>query len=50
VRLFLGLPVPPELTLTRLARAIELPKGRWTATENIHLTLVFLGEVRKPKK
>jgi RNA 2',3'-cyclic 3'-phosphodiesterase len=51
MRLFLGLPIPPELAqaLTRLARAKELPKGRPTAPENIHLTLVFLGEVAEPK-
>jgi 2'-5' RNA ligase len=50
MRLFLGLPIPPELAqaLTRLTRAIELPKGRWTAPENLHLTLVFLGEVAEP--
>jgi 2'-5' RNA ligase len=50
MRLFLGLPIPPELAqgLTRLARAIELPKGRRTAPENLHLTLVFLGEVAEP--
>jgi 2'-5' RNA ligase len=50
MRLFLGLPIPPELAqaLIRLTRAIELPKGRWTAPENIHLTLVFLGEVAAP--
>ncbi len=50
MRLFLGLPIPSELALalTRLTRAIELPQGRWTAPENIHLTLVFLGEVAEP--
>ncbi|HWW96148.1 MAG TPA: RNA 2',3'-cyclic phosphodiesterase [Edaphobacter sp.] len=50
MRLFLGLPVPSELAqgLTRLARTIELPKGRVTAPENLHLTLVFLGEVAEP--
>jgi 2'-5' RNA ligase len=50
MRLFLGLPIPSELAqaLTRLTRAIELPKGRWTAPENVHLTLVFLGEVAEP--
>jgi 2'-5' RNA ligase len=44
------LPIPPELAqaLTRLARAIELPKGRRTAPENLHLTLVFFGEVAEP--
>jgi 2'-5' RNA ligase len=51
MRLFLGLPIPRELAqaLTRLTRAIELPKGRWTGPEIIHLTLVFLGEVAEPK-
>jgi 2'-5' RNA ligase len=50
MRLFLGLPIPPELAqaLSRLTRAIELPKGRCTASENLHLTLVFLGEVAEP--
>ena len=50
MRLFLGLPIPPEQAqaLTRLTRAIELPKGRRTAPENLHLTLVFLGEVAEP--
>jgi 2'-5' RNA ligase len=51
MRLFLGLPIPPELaqTITRRAQTIELPKGRRTAPENLHLTLVFLGEVAEPK-
>ncbi len=50
MRLFIGLPILSELaqSLTRRARAIELPGGRWTAPENIHLTLVFLGEVVEP--
>jgi RNA 2',3'-cyclic 3'-phosphodiesterase len=50
MRLFIGLPIPPELAqaLTRLTRAIELPKGRWIGPENLHLTLVFLGEVAEP--
>jgi 2'-5' RNA ligase len=50
MRLFLGLPIPPELAqaLTRRTRVIELPKGRWTVPENLHLTLVFLGEVSEP--
>jgi 2'-5' RNA ligase len=50
MRLFLGLPIPPELAqaLNRLARSIELSKGRPTAPENLHLTLVFLGQVSEP--
>ncbi len=47
MRLFLGLPIPAELAsaVTHHARTISLLKARWTAPENIHLTLVFLGEV-----
>jgi RNA 2',3'-cyclic 3'-phosphodiesterase len=50
MRLFLGLPIPPELAqaLIRPTQSIELPKGRWTAPENLHLTLVFLGDVAEP--
>ncbi len=51
MRLFIGLPIPAELAsaLARHARTISLPKARWTAPENIHLTLVFLGEVAEQK-
>jgi 2'-5' RNA ligase len=47
MRLFVGLPIPSEFAqgLVRLVGAIELPKGRRTSAEDIHLTLVFLGEV-----
>lgn len=47
MRLFIGLPIPAKLAsaITRHARTIPLPKARWTAPENLHLTLVFLGEV-----
>jgi 2'-5' RNA ligase len=50
MRLFLGLPIPSELAqaFIHLTRAIELPKGRRIAPENLHLTLVFLGEVAEP--
>jgi 2'-5' RNA ligase len=50
MRLFLGQPIPPELAqaLARRTQAIELPKGRRTAPEDLHLTLVFLGEVAEP--
>ena len=51
MRLFLGLPIPPDLaqTLARRTQTIDLPKGRRTAPENLHITLVFLGEVAEPK-
>jgi RNA 2',3'-cyclic 3'-phosphodiesterase len=47
MRLFIGLPTPAELAnaLARHARTIPLSNARWTPPENIHLTLVFLGEV-----
>jgi 2'-5' RNA ligase len=50
MRLFIGLPIPAELatTITRNARTIPLPRARWTTPENIHLTLVFLGQVAEP--
>jgi 2'-5' RNA ligase len=50
MRLFLGLPIPPELAqaLARRTQTIELPKGRRIPPENLHLTLVFLGEVAEP--
>jgi 2'-5' RNA ligase len=51
MRLFIGLPVPSEIAqaLARVARATGLPKARWMAPENMHLTLVFLGEVAEAK-
>ena len=47
MRLFLGLPVPSELAanLARAAHALDLPNSRPIPAENIHLTLVFLGQV-----
>lgn len=47
MRLFLGLPVPARTAaaLARHARATSLANARWTLPENLHLTLVFLGEV-----
>jgi 2'-5' RNA ligase len=47
MRLFIGLPVPPELAraLVRFTQSMEIPKTPLTPPENIHLTLVFLGEV-----
>jgi 2'-5' RNA ligase len=51
MRLFIGLPIPAELanTLAPHARTIPLAKARWTAPENYHLTLVFLGEVAEQR-
>jgi 2'-5' RNA ligase len=50
IRTFYALSVPPELVdavrrIQQRAR-IDLPRGlRWTAPEQVHLTLAFLGDV-----
>jgi 2'-5' RNA ligase len=57
MRLFLGIPVPQRIAegLLHHARGLKLAsrdsgKGlRFTAPENMHLTLVFLGEVAEEK-
>jgi 2'-5' RNA ligase len=51
MRLFIGVPVPKVLAngLVRAARAMELPAARWTPSENMHLTLVFLGETAEDR-
>lgn len=45
IRLFAGLALPPDLCdeLARLQGGI--PDARWTAPENFHITLSFIGEV-----
>src|ERR1035438_6636967 len=51
MRLFIGLPVPESLAkaLAHFAQGIHLPKTRWVPPENIHLTLIFLGEVAEDR-
>jgi 2'-5' RNA ligase len=51
MRLFIGLPIPVELTrsLIRTAQTMHLPEPRWTAPEKAHLTLVFLGEASQDR-
>ena len=49
-RMFLALDLPPEAKseVDRVRVAIEpqqLFRGRWTKTENLHVTLKFLGEI-----
>jgi 2'-5' RNA ligase len=50
VRLFVAAPVPPPLARelgSRIERARRgLPAARWVRPENLHLTLLFLGETR----
>jgi 2'-5' RNA ligase len=45
VRLFLGLPVPEALIPPLLSVQEAVPLGRAVDEDNLHLTLVFLGEV-----
>lgn len=47
MRLFIGLGLPAELArrLVTLARTVDMPHPRWSPPENLHLTLVFLGQV-----
>lgn len=45
IRLFVAVPLPPE-TRQRLAMLSGgIPGARWTAPENFHLTVRFIGEV-----
>lgn len=52
MRLFFAAPLPEALALqarrAQTALAGSLCKGRLTAPENLHLTLVFLGELPQP--
>lgn len=45
MRLFLGLPVPEALIPPLLTVQEAVPLGRVVDEDNLHLTLVFLGEV-----
>lgn len=51
MRLFVAVDLPGELKQFVGARLAEirhrLPKARWVAAENFHLTLAFLGEVEE---
>jgi RNA 2',3'-cyclic 3'-phosphodiesterase len=47
MRLFVGLPIPPELAriLAQFARALSLADARLIPPAQLHLTLVFLGQI-----
>lgn len=47
MRAFLAIPVPEPLREQLAAVAREIPKIRAQAPENIHLTVRFLGEIRR---
>lgn len=48
IRAFLALPLPAEVRRDLEAAQAGLPTGRPVAPENLHLTLVFLGEHHEP--
>lgn len=47
IRAFLALPLPDDVTATLEAAQAGLPAGNPVPRENLHLTLVFLGEQRE---
>ena len=49
MRLFVGIKLPEQhkQTLNRFQNG--LPDARWTAPENLHLTLRFIGEIEEPQ-
>lgn len=47
MRLFVAIPLPGDLRARLSGFAAGVPKARWVAPENLHLTLRFIGEVDK---
>ncbi|MGC1301348.1 MAG: RNA 2',3'-cyclic phosphodiesterase [Caulobacteraceae bacterium] len=47
IRLFAALAVPDDIAAVLARRQQGLPGARWSALENLHLTLRFFGEVRE---
>jgi RNA 2',3'-cyclic 3'-phosphodiesterase len=45
LRLFVGIPFPPELKLRLSLLCAGLPGAKWVDPGNFHLTLRFIGEV-----
>lgn len=45
MRLFVALPVPPEVAQSILLIQGGVPGARWMSREQLHLTLRFIGEV-----
>jgi 2'-5' RNA ligase len=44
IRLFVGLALPPALTVSLAPLMTGLPGARWLAPENLHLTLRYIGD------
>lgn len=49
IRLFVAIPLPEEVRDALAGIAAGVPGARWTASENLHLTLRFIGEVPEPE-
>lgn len=45
IRLFVGLPLAPDLAARLAALAGGIPGARWVEARNLHVTLRFVGEV-----
>ena len=45
IRLFVAIPLPPDLRQRLAFMGGGIPGARWVAPENLHLTLRFIGEV-----
>ena len=48
IRAFAAIPIPDEVTEPLEVVQDDLPAGRPVLPENMHITLVFLGDVREP--
>ena len=44
IRLFVGIPVPPDVRQRLHVLAAGLQGARWISPENMHLTLRFIGD------
>lgn len=45
IRLFTGVELPPELSARLQSMSGGIPGARWVEARNLHVTLVFIGEV-----